>query len=75
MMVKIIDQMNDVFHFGHTPQQIDFQRNSSVRLNEKFEIGLRGKKTFTLTVFTSRIRFFGMTLIATGIPSFFLTPA
>ena len=69
--------MNDMFHFADTPQQIDFQRNSSVRLKEK-----KGKLerkvqivTFKLTVFTSRTRFFGMTLIATGIPSFFLTPA
>ena len=28
-----------------------------------------------LTVFISRIRFFGTTLSATGIPSFFRTPA
>ena len=72
---EIVQHVNHMLDFGHASQEDHFQGQSTVRLETTRSRAEEVHHARALTVLISRIRFFGTTFSATGMPSFFRTPA
>jgi hypothetical protein len=75
IMNEIVEHVNNMFDFGHAPQENHFQGKATVGLRTTRSRAEEVHRARALTVLISLIRFFGTTFSATGMPSFFRTPA